>query len=76
MLFSKTWGVRFFELLEQQAARQNAGEEIHWYHKMVLDGIGDLAAAKRQFELVNSSSLIHTSWARMERPSFRGKPLN
>lgn len=50
MLFITTWGVRFFELLEQQAARQNAGEEIHWYHKMVLDGIGDLAAAKRQFE--------------------------
>ena len=50
MLFITTWGARFIELLEAQVARVNAGEEIHWYHKMVIDGIDDLTRAKRQFE--------------------------
>lgn len=50
MLFLTTWGMRFFERLEFEATRMKAGEEIHWYHKMVLEGIGDLQATKRRFE--------------------------
>ena len=50
MLFITTWGVRFFELLEQQAARQMQVRKSIGITKWFSTGLAVLAAAKRQFE--------------------------
>ncbi len=43
------WGVRFFDTLAQDKQRADAGETIHWYHKVVIEAIGDMAAARQRY---------------------------
>jgi ubiquinone/menaquinone biosynthesis C-methylase UbiE len=45
-----TWGRRFLDRLESDAAKVAAGEEIHWYRQQVLERAGDLAAMRTRFD--------------------------
>ncbi|MYZ47321.1 class I SAM-dependent methyltransferase [Propylenella binzhouense] len=50
LIFITTWGARFLELLEGDAARLAEGGDIHWYHRMVIEAIGDLTAMRARLE--------------------------
>jgi ubiquinone/menaquinone biosynthesis C-methylase UbiE len=45
-----TWGERFLDRLDSDAAKKAAGEDIHWYRQQVLDRAGDRAAMRARFE--------------------------
>ena len=42
------WGERFRQTLVDQYAKMKAGEEIHWYHKEVIEAAGDLGDLARR----------------------------
>jgi hypothetical protein len=54
-----TWGMRFLQRLKSEQALLDAGQEIHWYSKQCLDGIGDIS--KRIAEYENNEFIWFTS---------------
>ena len=45
-----TWGLRFLRRLEREQALLDNGQEIHWYSKQCLDGIGDITKRIAEYE--------------------------
>lgn len=46
LVFVTTWGERFIDQLVAQKKRLNAGVEIHWFQKQVIETVGDLDALR------------------------------
>lgn len=42
LIFVTAWGERFIDQLVAQQKRLEAGVEIHWFHKKVIETVGDL----------------------------------
>lgn len=42
------WGERFRQTLVEQHKKMKAGEEIHWYHKQVIEAAGDFEDLARR----------------------------
>jgi ubiquinone/menaquinone biosynthesis C-methylase UbiE len=43
------WGLRFIEELINDRARLARGEDIHWYHKVVIEAAGDLDRVRERY---------------------------
>lgn len=48
MLVVTTWGDRFLRTLVEQNQKMKAGEEIHWYHKQVIEAADDFEDLARR----------------------------
>lgn len=50
-LYLTTWGARFFDTLDDARLRRERGEDIHFYHGIVLDAMGgELAQHRANYE--------------------------
>ncbi|WP_296706060.1 class I SAM-dependent methyltransferase [Rhodoblastus sp.] len=45
-----TWGIRFLKRLQGEQALLDAGQEIHWYSKQCLDGVGNISKRIADYE--------------------------
>jgi cyclopropane fatty-acyl-phospholipid synthase-like methyltransferase len=50
LVFVTAWGTRFIDRLVESKRRMDAGEEIHWFSKLVISMVGDLDSVRRRFE--------------------------
>ncbi|MGD9738410.1 MAG: class I SAM-dependent methyltransferase [Parvibaculaceae bacterium] len=81
LLIITTWGARFLETLVKEEQRMKAGQEIHWFHKQVIEAAGkldDIALAHKGGQIVFIPSSVNPNYGDtlMSPKAARGLSVN
>lgn len=49
LVFITAWGERFIDQLLRDQQRMQSGQDVHWFHRHVIDSVGDLRALRARY---------------------------